>query len=83
MSHVIHISIVGHTVNQCNVTWKSKRPTFCTKSHVKLKIHGIQIVMRVVEKSQGLVSLLAINNPSFVHGNDFSPQLLPHSQESL
>ena len=35
MSHVIHISIVGHIVNQWNVTWKSKRPTCCMKSHVK------------------------------------------------
>ena len=53
--------------NQCNVTWKSKRPTCCTKSHVKLKIHGSQIVMRVVEQPQGSFSPLAINTRSFVH----------------
>ena len=50
MSHVIHISIVGHIFNQCNVTWKSKRPTCCMKSHVKSKSHGIQTVMRVVKQ---------------------------------
>lgn len=32
MGHVIDISIVGHIVNQCNVTWKSKRPTCCMNS---------------------------------------------------
>ena len=70
-SHVIHISIVGHTVYQCNVTWKSKRPTCCTKSHVKLKSPGSQTIMRVVEQPQGLVSPFAINTRSFVHAKGF------------
>jgi len=83
MIHVVHISTVGHTINQFNVTWKSKRPTCHIKSHVKLKGHRIQTVMREVEKPQGSVSPLAINTPSFVHEKDFSPRLLPHSLESL
>jgi len=40
--------------NQCNVTWKSKRPTCYMKSHVKSKSHGSQTVMRVVEQPQGV-----------------------------
>jgi len=67
----------GLVINQCDVTWNSKRRT------CKLKSHGSQMVMRVVEKPQGLVSPLAINTPWFVHVKGFSPQLLPHSQDSL
>jgi len=66
MSHIVHISTVGHTVNQCNVTWNSKRPTCHMKSHVKSKGHGSQTVMREVEQPQGSISPLAINTPSFV-----------------
>ena len=57
--------------NQCNVTWKSNGPTCCTKSHVKLKSHGSQIVKRIVEQPQGSVSPLAINTPSFLHEKEF------------
>ena len=39
----------GPYCQQCNVMWKSKRPNCCMKSHVKLKSHGSQIVMRVFE----------------------------------
>ena len=83
ISHVAHISTIGYIVNQCNVTWKSKRPTCCTKIHAKSKSPGSQTFMRVVEQPQGLVSPLAINTTSFVHAKDFLPHLLPHSQEGL
>lgn len=53
MSYVIHITIVGHIVNQCKLTWMSKRPTCHMKSHVKLKGYGIQIDMREIEQPQG------------------------------
>ena len=43
------VNIVGHVFNQCNVNWKSKRPTCCTNIHVKSKRHGIQIIRRVVD----------------------------------
>ena len=47
MTHLSHITSVDHTVvNQCNVTWNSKRPTCHMKSHVKLKSQISQIVMR-------------------------------------
>jgi len=54
---------MGLTVNQCNVTWKSKRPTCHMKSHVKLKGHRSETIMREVKQPQGLVSPLAINTP--------------------
>ena len=65
----------------CNVGVQGTR--LLSKEPCKLKSHGSQMVMRVVEHPQGLVSPLAINTPSFVHAMDFSPQLLPHSQEIL
>jgi len=83
ISHVVHIPTVGHIVDKCNITWKYKRPACHMKSHVKLKGHGSEIVMREVEQSQRSVSPSAINTPSFVHAKDSSPWLLPHSLESL
>jgi len=67
MSHVIHISTMSHIVNQCNLVWKSKRPTCYMKGHVNSKVHGSQIVMRVFEQPQDSISPVAINTPSFVH----------------
>ena len=62
--------------NQCNVMWKSKRPTCNLKSHVKLKGHESQTIMRA---NFNLVYIY----PSFVYAKDFSPWLLPHSVKSL
>ena len=71
MSLFFLVTIVGHLVDQYNVTWKTKRPTFHMKSHVNLKGHGSQTVMREVEQSQGLVSPLAVNTILFEHAQDF------------
>lgn len=46
-----------YCVNQCNVTWKSKRPT------CNLKSHESQTIMRKVEQWQGPILPLAINMP--------------------
>jgi len=72
MSDVSHITIVGHNVvNQCTITWKSKRPTCNVESHVMLKSHVNQTVMREVEQSQGSVSPLAIDTPHLYMKRNF------------
>lgn len=38
MIHVVHITTMGHIADQCNVMWKSKRPTCNLKSHVSQTI---------------------------------------------
>jgi len=70
MSHVGHITAVDHTIfNQCNLMWKSRRPT-CNMEFQE-KSNESQTVMREVEHSQGPISPLAINTPSFVHAKEF------------
>jgi len=41
-SHVTHISTMGYVFNQCNVTWKSKRPTCWQNSHVSRKVMEVK-----------------------------------------
>ena len=69
--------------NQCNVTWKSKRPTGkCEESckfegSCKSNSHEGSWTVRRANFT------LVYKYPSFVHAKYFSPWLLPHSLESL
>lgn len=64
VSSLVHNNTLGNTIlNQCNVTWKFKRPTCNMKSHEWLKNQISQTVMRKVEQSQWSVLPFAINKP--------------------
>ena len=72
-----------HYCNQCNVTWKSKRPTCKSKKSCKVEDscksnshEGIRTITRVS-------FTLGYKYPSFIHAKDLSPWFLPHNLESV
>lgn len=73
----------AYCCNQCNVMWKSKRPSCKSEESCKveesckLNSHEGSWTMKRASFT------LAFKYPSFVHANGFSPWLLPHSLKSL